>query len=304
MHKFYSHGKLLITGEYVVLDGATALALPARLGQSLEVKKIEKQGIEWTSYNHEGEIWFEARISSEEILGSEQHEVKNEVRKRLVSLLREAAKKNPEKLSSKHGFEIITRTEFPLDWGLGSSSSLVANIAAWFEIDAYELQEKIFGGSGYDIAVALENSPVTYELTKSGRSVLTTSFDPPFSDQLFFVHLNRKQNSRESIDHYRKQPGEDISAAVEKISMLTHQVITCTSLTEFELLIEIHETIISKLVNLPKIKSALFPDFKGAIKSLGGWGGDFILATGGEDEKNYFREKGYKTILSYSEMIF
>ena len=35
---FYSNGKLLITGEYVVLDGAKALALPTKFGQSLLVK--------------------------------------------------------------------------------------------------------------------------------------------------------------------------------------------------------------------------------------------------------------------------
>ena len=32
---FYSNGKLLITGEYVVLDGAKALALPTKYGQNL-----------------------------------------------------------------------------------------------------------------------------------------------------------------------------------------------------------------------------------------------------------------------------
>ena len=31
---FYSNGKLLLTSEYVVLDGAIALAIPTRLGQS------------------------------------------------------------------------------------------------------------------------------------------------------------------------------------------------------------------------------------------------------------------------------
>ena len=30
MEKFYSHGKLLITGEYAVLDGAKAIALPTK----------------------------------------------------------------------------------------------------------------------------------------------------------------------------------------------------------------------------------------------------------------------------------
>ena len=34
-HNFYSPGKLMLTGEYLVLDGASSLALPTMLGQSL-----------------------------------------------------------------------------------------------------------------------------------------------------------------------------------------------------------------------------------------------------------------------------
>jgi hypothetical protein len=36
---------------------------------------------------------------------------------------------------------------------------------------------------------------------------------------------------------------------------------------------------------------------------LGAWGGDFVLATGGEKEKQYFIQKGFTTVLSYAEMI-
>ena len=42
---FYSNGKLLLTGEYVVLDGATALAIPTKYGQYLEISASEKKGI-------------------------------------------------------------------------------------------------------------------------------------------------------------------------------------------------------------------------------------------------------------------
>ena len=59
MQKFHSHGKLLISGEYVVLDGATALALPTRFGQSIEVQKIETPVIQWKSLDHKGDIWFQ-----------------------------------------------------------------------------------------------------------------------------------------------------------------------------------------------------------------------------------------------------
>ena len=35
--KFYSNGKLLMTGEYFVLNGALSLALPTVYGQYLEI---------------------------------------------------------------------------------------------------------------------------------------------------------------------------------------------------------------------------------------------------------------------------
>ncbi len=49
MQNFYSRGKLLLTGEYVVLDGALALALPTKFGQSLKVQPIDSQNIFWKS---------------------------------------------------------------------------------------------------------------------------------------------------------------------------------------------------------------------------------------------------------------
>ena len=42
--EFYSNGKLLITGEYLVLDGAKAFALPTKFGQNLIVEKGNNQG--------------------------------------------------------------------------------------------------------------------------------------------------------------------------------------------------------------------------------------------------------------------
>ena len=64
---FYSNGKLLITGEYVVLDSAKALALPTKFGQSLVVKSGENQQIKWASFDSDKSIWFEDIISFEEI---------------------------------------------------------------------------------------------------------------------------------------------------------------------------------------------------------------------------------------------
>jgi len=313
MKKFRSNGKLLITGEYVVLDGALALAVPTKFGQSLEVEPLNEEIIHWIAYDNLGNVWFEHRFQIKEIIGEvqktetgtlkESQEIE-EVSSRLFQILGQAHLLNPEILTTGKGHKVETRLDFPNNWGLGSSSTLLNNIAQWFKVDAFLLLEKTFGGSGYDIAAAQNNHAFTYQIGQNNRSVLTAGFNPIFKENLFFVHLNRKQNSRDSITHYKQQPKEFLEETIAKISALTSIFISCESLEEFNLLIEIHETLISRIVNTPKIKSELFPDYPGAIKSLGGWGGDFILVTGGEKEQAYFRKKGFDTIIPYSNMIF
>ena len=62
-----------------------------------------------------------------------------------------------------------------------------------------------------------------------------------------------------------------------------------------------HEDIIENHIGIENIKKKYFSDFKGSIKSLGAWGGDFIMAT--RNDKNYFLNKGYSTIFSFKELI-
>jgi mevalonate kinase len=305
--KFRSNGKLLISGEYLVLDGALSLAVPTKLGQTLEVLLAEGEFTTWKALEKDGETWFSSKLkfTGKEFIaeGGSKDASHTELTKKLLEILTEAHKLNPQPFNSSQAYDITTQLEFNRDWGLGSSSTLINNIAQWFAVDPYRLLEKTFGGSGYDIAAAAAEGPITYELQESGRNVLNVQFDPPFKDQLFFIYLNRKQNSRSSIAHYRQQPKENIKEAVQKASGLTASIISCDNLEEFKLLLNIHETLISGIINTPKIKTRLFPDFPGSIKSLGGWGGDFVLATGGEEEKEYFRKKGYGVVLGYEEMV-
>ena len=39
------------------------------------------------------------------------------------------------------------------------------------------------------------------------------------------------------------------------------------------------------------------------IKSLGAWGGDFILATSKDDPTSYFKKKGFNTIFKFDDII-
>ena len=301
--KFYSNGKLLLTGEYMVLDGAIALAIPTKFGQSLTVEKLEEPKINWKSIDENGKVWFddEFEISS---LNSPKNpartQKKNAVSKRIVSILNAAKILNPEFLTISNGYCVTTKLDFPINWGLGSSSTLLNNIASWAKVDPYKLLEISNGGSGNDIAAAQNDSPILFSII-NGISV-TKGIKLPwgFTKHLFFVHLNKKQSSREGIVQYNLKPKSQL--AVSEISDITLKICSCRSFKGFEELITKHEQIISQIIKQDPVKEILFKNYKGSIKSLGAWGGDFILVTGEKEDWNYFRKKGYQTILSFEEM--
>jgi hypothetical protein len=297
--QFYSNGKLLITGEYVVLDGATALAIPTKMGQSLLVAEVAGNTLQWESLDENGDCWFEATFSPELVLISTSHD---ETAASLLKILKTAQQLNPEFLSEKRGLKATTKLDFPRNWGLGSSSTLINNIAQWAEIDAFALLAESFGGSGYDIAAAQHNLPVLYTRTKGKPIVKTVDFAWEFKDQLFFVHLNQKQNSKVAITRYKKTvQGKHLP--ISTFSSITEKVVSCKTLPQLLALLAEHEALLSAIIEMPTVKKRLFPDYPGLVKSLGAWGGDFVLASGEKESYTYFRKKGYHTIIPFAEMM-
>lgn len=299
---FYSNGKLLLTGEYVVLDGALSFAIPTKYGQSLSVEEIEEPKLIWTSLDEKGNIWFEniLEITKDKVLQSSPSD--DDYTKRLIQILNATKQLNPDFLNQLSGYKIVTELDFPRNWGLGTSSTLINNIADWAKVDAYKLLEKTFGGSGYDIASAQNDQPILYSIENNKAVSKKVKLNWNFTNQLFFIHLNKKQNSREGIAQYRSQISNN-SNILNKISELTTKFIGCNTLLELESLIEQHESLISSVIKLKPIKELLFKDYPGAIKSLGAWGGDFILVTGENSKMKYFRDKGYDTIIPFNKMI-
>lgn len=300
--KFYSNGKLLITGEYVVLDGAEAFALPTKFGQFLEVEESNHNQIEWTSYDSDNSIWYNDIISFQSIKDKQTEDENKTIKNTLVEILHEAYKLNPSFLENANGYKIKTELTFPKFWGLGTSSTLINNLAQFLQIDAFELLEKSFGGSGYDIACAQCNSPILYQLIGGKPKVKIISFNPQFKDKIYFVYLNQKQNSRNAIaNYYNKQV--NIAAQLPIFNTLTHNAIASTSIDEFVRALERHELEMSHILESATIKESLFEDFDGTIKSLGAWGGDFVMVVAENNPKEYFKERGFDVILTYSEMI-
>lgn len=295
---YYSHGKLLITGEYLVLDGATSLAIPTRKGQSLSVQEEDGNGVIWTSLDAQGAVWFEASFDLQFNISSSSDEG---IARTLLDILSKARQLNPAFLNEQKLYQVITSLEFPSNWGLGSSSTLINNIAQWATIDAFTLLDHSFGGSGYDIAAAQVDQPIFYTKLEAQPQIKQVALSWDFKDQLFFVHLNKKQDSKLGIALYQEKQVSKNQR--QQITDITHKLLLCYHLSDFERLMQSHERIISEIIGLPTVKEQLFSEYKGVVKSLGAWGGDFVLVTGTALDQDYFRKKGYTTIVSFSDMI-
>ena len=297
---FYSNGKLLISGEYLVLDGADAFALPTKFGQNLVVENDDNKIIEWKSYDYDQKLWFEDTFTFAEIITNADSEIETG-RTTLIDILHEAYLLNPDFITQSKGYKITTHLTFPRNWGLGTSSTLINNIAQWTKVNAFTLLKNSIGGSGYDIACAQNNTPILYKI--ENNNVEPVLFKPDFTKNIFFVYLNKKQNSKAAIHAYNRHKDQNLTKSVIENNKITKAILNAKTLKEFEYAVEKHEIHLSNILEIETIKEVAFPDFNGTIKSLGAWGGDFVMAVSKENPKDYFSSKGYDTILSYDEMI-
>jgi len=303
---FYGHGKLLVTGEYFVLDGAQALSIPTQFGQHLRVQELSENSntLYWVSLNHKKEIWLNLVFDKSNLacINSEQKEAQT-----LSEILKEARKLNPNFLKEEKDVAVETYLEFPNEWGLGSSSTLLYCISKWSAVNGFELLQNTIGGSGYDVANAGFDSALLYERQTVLNPIVTTvNFQPSFSDQLYFVYTGQKQLSSTGIKHYNEVVKEK-EKYIKWLNRITESMLQCVSITKFEQLIEEHETLISEALQLKKVKKTLFADYWGSVKSLGAWGGDFVLLTNSRSAEEliaYLHKKDMKVVFRFDEIIY
>ena len=113
---------------------------------------------------------------------------------------------------------------------------------------------------------------------------------------------SKKQNSKNAIASYYSNQ-VDIRKTIPVINDLTKTVIEAVQPKTFALALARHEIELSNILELPTVKETLFEDFDGVIKSLGAWGGDFVLSISKENPTKYFKEKGFETVIPSREMI-
>ena len=304
IQKFTSRGKFLLTGEYLVLKGALAMALPLKLGQSLDVEELDSSNnrLLWEAFRPEGE-WFSVTLNREtlEIIDCDDPSKAE----KLTQILKAVKQLNP-KVFEDNDLWFLTRLDFDPNWGLGSSSTLIANLAQWAKVNPYELLKLTFGGSGYDIACATAKQPIYYQLIDGEPQVETINFKTPFAEHLFFVYQGQKQSSSKEIKAFlEKANPSDLQKDIESVSEISRALPKCESLDEFAMLLQCHERIIARCIGQEPVQKR-FPFFEGVLKSLGAWGGDFILAATGWPEnqvRDYFKGKGLEVVFGYKEIV-
>ena len=299
-----SNGKFLLTGEYLVLKGAVALALPLKLGQSLDVEQLETKNnrLYWEAWRPEGK-WFSVTLNRENLVNFSTDDP--EKAKKLCEIL-QAVKQLNSKAFEGNDLKFTTRLDFDPNWGLGSSSTLIANLAQYAKVNPYELLKLTFGGSGYDIACATAEQPIYYQLVNGQPQSETIDFNPPFAEHLFFVYLGQKQSSSKEIKAFLEKANPvDLQKDIEAVSDISRSVPKCQNLDEFAMLMQCHERIIARCIGQEPVQKR-FPDFEGVLKSLGAWGGDFILAATEWDEgqvKTYFQNQGLEVVFGYKSLV-
>lgn len=294
------NGKLMISGEYVVLRGAKALSIPLQLGQKMEVFNHGEINLQWEA-NHANGLWNTVTFNDKLTIINSSNE---QFAKRLQKILRNAIKLSHIDIANLQGKKIITHMDFLPEWGFGSSSTLIYNLARYFEIDPFLLLKNTIKGSGYDIANAQLNMPIFFQLVNKEPQYIEIDFNPPFKEQIYFVYLGKKQSSKSSIRGFHKKKIED--AKIIRISAISTLMAVCNSISDFKDLMEEHESIIGEIIGEIPVMQKHFSDFKGSIKSLGAWGGDFIMATCDQPSKyvyDYFENKNLDTLFNYKKLV-
>ncbi|MDG1880905.1 MAG: GYDIA family GHMP kinase [Schleiferiaceae bacterium] len=285
MISFRANGKLLITSEYAVLNGAKSIAIPTKLGQTLNYVQGNKS-LYWTAYKNDGSVWIQGFVGKSENL------------RQVKKLITEAMK-----IAHRNDFprgEVSTKLEFPQEWGWGSSSSLTSLIAQWFSIDALELHFKTSNGSGYDVACAMAKQPIFYRRLRSNIEITPIKLNQWPTENMYFQYLGKKKESSEAVKEYNKKPIQNIEA----FTRLTEDMFKASKTKTLINLVNNHELLMSEHLGQESPLQAIFKDSTIGMKSLGAWGGDFaLLIIADKQQVDYLKLNNPGTFFSWNEVI-
>jgi len=275
---YHAHWKILLSGEYMILDWAVGCWLSTCHGQTLEVKEITsnipvihrkaeeqwKIRFEWI-YDKKNNIWTSSSS--------------DDVARYLSHLFLFGIKNNKVLHSDNKSYEVKTHLSYPRNRWLWSSSTIIYLYAQLIEANPFDVHmHQHPSGSGYDIACAWASWPLLFEKTDKNPFLVTPiNWKPSFHKNLYFVYSWKKQNTHES------------------------------SVDERSSLIIEHEKIIAQHLGATPIQTTRFADNDSiVVKSLWWWGWDFLLVTWKWEKSDlikYMNEKHITHIFTWDEFI-
>ena len=92
---------------------------------------------------------------------------------------------------------------------------------------------------------------------------------------------------------------------METISKISLAIPHIDNLEHFKNLLLLHEITIARCTGKDMLQQQ-YSDFKGILKSLGAWGGDFLLAVtemSFNEVCAYFQNKGMSTVFKYQDLV-
>jgi mevalonate kinase len=297
----------------MVIQGAKALAVPTVLGQELKFShnsRRKTRQVNWISKIHGDVTWYSNQFLIDNDF--EPAEQANSERTEFIrSLLIAIDDLNPDFFKEQGVYNFKTFMDFDPGWGLGSSSSLISNLGMLTDLQPFELlfHSSLNQGSGYDVAVSYMGQPLLYNIEEEVYhwAEPTELAWEKFASKCRLVYLNRKQDSNLEVKRFKSKWKEGHNHnTMKEISEISERLPAVTDYQEFCDLLAQHELIMSEVLKQKCIKEDLFPDFAGVIKSLGAWGGDFILACpegNPEMAEQYFFDKGYHVVIDFGKMI-
>lgn len=298
---FQCPGKLFITGEYAVLRGGLSLVVPVHYMQHLVVAQGDEGKIQWIS------TWDDTTFLSATFLTSNFSVVScsDSLRANYLSKLLQAVRRLDAGFLTSGGYKVRSVMGANPQWGFGSSAQLTVNVARWAGVDALQLHGLVSSGSGADVACSLMAHAIHYSISMKQPKYEPVSFHPPFSDKLLLVYTNRKQDSSTSVKNFLLKRNL-IDSVRDLISQITLEATQTTDIQVFAGLMHEHERLLASVLKQPTVQQSQFDGFPGVVKSLGAWGGDFVLAipsVGVDEAATWFLDRGYHTLLPFHETV-
>lgn len=285
MQSFYAPGKVILAGEYAVLHGFEALALPVNKGQWLDTwcYSTPNNGhdfFRYTALDKDEQSWLfvelEIDVLRNGVLNLNEHPPETHFLLRLLQHVPTEFWKH----GYSHRFE--SRLEFDRVHGLGSSSTFLTLLCQYFGLNPHTLQHQIFGGSGYDVAIAQVQKPLVFWLKNDESNFREWSLKPDLTAGWNIVFLGEKVNSRESVAKANTQMekvanDENYRLQISKILAVVRDA---QDIPTLETGLEMYQLFLSQLLELPSVYAHfnIKPVSRGLGKWLGAWGGDMILA--------------------------